>query len=144
MFERVSAKLKTLAMVTCFLGCVTSFILGIMLLAEEQALVGILVFILGFISSWTSSLVLYGFAIIVDKMENPPKPNTDEWDTSLTQQNNTPKQNIQKQNAQPEKERLDYEIYKQEKEKLDELYAAGKLTKAEYEQRRTALYEQTL
>ena len=58
-FDNIGSKVKTLAKVTCWIGMAFSAIYGIVLIAMNQAILGLLVIVLGAFGSWLDSLALY-------------------------------------------------------------------------------------
>ena len=68
MFDNIGGKIKTLASVIVWLGIIGSVIIGIILMAtaEELFFVGIIIAIVGSISSWIGSFLLYGFGELVE------------------------------------------------------------------------------
>ena len=64
----IGGKIKTLASVIAWLGIVGSIIIGIILMAtaEELIFAGIISDIVGSISSWIGSFLLYGFGELVE------------------------------------------------------------------------------
>ena len=63
MFDNIGGKIKTLAQVATWVGIIAFVIMGFVLMATDDDLVltGFIVAILGALSSWVSSFVLYGF-----------------------------------------------------------------------------------
>jgi len=68
MFDNIGGKIKKLASVITGLGITGSVIVGIILmaLAEELVLMGIIIAVVGSISSWIGSFLLYGFGELVE------------------------------------------------------------------------------
>ena len=68
MFDNIGGKIKTLASVIAWLGIIVSVIIGIMLMstAEEFIIAGLIIAIVGSISSWIGSFLLYGFGELVE------------------------------------------------------------------------------
>lgn len=68
MFDNIGGKIKTLASVIAWLGIVCSVIIGIVFIATAEKLIfaGIIIAIVGSISSWVGSFLLYGFGELVD------------------------------------------------------------------------------
>lgn len=68
MYDEPGKKLQTVAIVFLILGCITSLILGITILTIEDDAwpVSILVWILGPLCSFISSLFIYGFGSVID------------------------------------------------------------------------------
>ena len=65
MFDNVGSKLKTTAVVLCYLGIAASVIAGLSLIAVENIGGGFLYAIVGSVASWLSSLSLYAFGELV-------------------------------------------------------------------------------
>jgi hypothetical protein len=80
MYTNVGKKIKTLAKVICALGIISSFIIGIIMIAggssmgyyygNNNALIfpGLVVIILGSVLSWVSSLALYAFGEMTENV----------------------------------------------------------------------------
>lgn len=68
MFNNIGGKIKSLASVLAWFGIGFSVIIGIVLIAadEELFLVGLIVAVLGSISSWIGSFLIYGFGELVE------------------------------------------------------------------------------
>ena len=67
MYDNISGKIKTLAMVQCFIGAGFSIIAGFVLLLGKEGLLGLLVMVLGAVSSWIFSFLIYGFGELIEK-----------------------------------------------------------------------------
>lgn len=65
MFENISEKIKTFAVVTTVIGMIASVILGLGSIGEG----GIIIGVLGCVGSWVSSFVLYGFGELIELLE---------------------------------------------------------------------------
>ena len=59
MFDNVGSKCKTLAKVVCWIGIIFAVIYGILLIANGNAVVGIVTAVLYALVSWLGSLSLY-------------------------------------------------------------------------------------
>jgi len=88
MFDFIGEKIKKLAKVICWLGIISSVLLGFMIMStegdplistllglpmideEEIVIFGFLYMIIGSILSWISSFVLYGFGELIDTTMN--------------------------------------------------------------------------
>lgn len=70
MFSNIGGKIKTLTTIICIIGIAISVISGITLIAinDDLALIGIAIMLVGSLSSWLSSFVLYGFGEIIDQL----------------------------------------------------------------------------
>ena len=66
MFENIGGKIKTLATVCTIIGIVVSIAVGIFYGAEADFLAGLLIIILGCLSSWIGSFLLYGFGELIE------------------------------------------------------------------------------
>lgn len=68
MFNNIGGKIKSLAAVVAWFGIGFSVIIGIVLIAaaEELFLIGLIVAVLGSISSWIGSFLIYGFGELVE------------------------------------------------------------------------------
>ncbi len=69
MFENIGGKIKTLAKVLMWIGIIGFVIYGIVMISEEQVLLGFLIIAIGGLSSWVSSFVLYGFGQLVENSD---------------------------------------------------------------------------
>ena len=69
MYENIGSKIKGLATTIFVIEAIASVILGIVLLATDEALIllGIITLIGGPIVAWVSSFLLYGFGELIDK-----------------------------------------------------------------------------
>ena len=88
MYNNIGKKIKILSNINCILGCVLSLIFGLVLvlegvkyslmseqihieeipvLADKLPLIGLLVFVLGCLSSWVGGFIIYGFGELVDQ-----------------------------------------------------------------------------
>lgn len=76
MFDNIGGKIKGFAKIIAWLGIILSVIFGLLSIEEG----GIMIMIIGSVSSWLGSLVLYGFGQLVensDKLVDAlPKANT--------------------------------------------------------------------
>ena len=68
MFDNIGSKIKTVAATIAWLGIIGSVIIGIVMIAESL-LVGLLVIIVGSLSSWVSSFTLYGFGQLIENTD---------------------------------------------------------------------------
>ena len=67
MFDNSGGKIKIVAVIFAILGILTCVICGLVILAET--FMGIVVIIVGSLSMFVSSLVLYAFGVIVESIE---------------------------------------------------------------------------
>ena len=70
MWDNIGVKLQKLAKVICWLGIIVSVIFGIILLTQNQIVLGLVYIILGSIFSWIGSWSVYGLGLVVEKVEN--------------------------------------------------------------------------
>ena len=77
MFDNIGGKIKVLAVVVTIIGCIVSFVFGIILFVEGEVGMGFLVIIMGGLLSWVSSFVLYGFGELIESNQNIQKTNKD-------------------------------------------------------------------
>lgn len=68
MFDNISDKMKSAATALAILGIIGSIIVGIVMIAESP-LVGLLVIVVGSLSSWVSSFTLYGFGQLIENTD---------------------------------------------------------------------------
>ena len=70
LFSNIGGKIKGVAQVVCWGGIILSVLAGIILLAagDEAVLLGLLTAVVGGVSSWVTSLFLYGFGELIDKV----------------------------------------------------------------------------
>ncbi len=84
MFNNIGKKIKTLAVVLCWIGIALSIIGGFILMTTINRsaagfFLGILESGLGFLASWIGSFLLYGFGELIDKtadIERNTRPHT--------------------------------------------------------------------
>lgn len=71
MFDNIGSKIKTLAQVVCWLGIIASFLVGIILIVQDEdtALIGFLVLVLGSLFSWIGSFMTYGFGQLIENSD---------------------------------------------------------------------------
>lgn len=115
MFSNIGGKIKVLAMILCWIGIGVSVLSGISILASESddsiigelmpdgamAISGLLTMVIGSLTSWLSSFVLYGFGELIENVTSinykldlrsqsnqNPTTNTNVWKcTSCGQEN---------------------------------------------------------
>lgn len=72
MYDRIGARIKTLAQGLCWVGIIVSVLSGIGLIIAEGGLIGFQIGIgvaaLGAFLSWASSLALYGFGELIENV----------------------------------------------------------------------------
>ncbi len=69
MYKGIGGKIKTLAGVITCAGVILSIVAGVLLMTNDLVLVGILVILAGFLVSWASTFILYGFGQMVENSE---------------------------------------------------------------------------
>ena len=74
MFDNIGGKIKKLAQVVCWVGIISSLVIGIVLMAmtdpgftDYLTFVGLLVAVLGSLGSWVSSFFIYGFGELIER-----------------------------------------------------------------------------
>lgn len=65
MFDNIGGKIKGFAKIVAWLGIILSVIIGLLSLATG----GLLIMIIGCVSSWVGSFVLYGFGQLVENSD---------------------------------------------------------------------------
>ncbi len=70
MWENIGSKLQKLAKVVCWIGIILSVIGGIVMITQNQAVLGIVYIILGPLFSWIGSWTMYGLGLVVENVEN--------------------------------------------------------------------------
>ena len=66
-FRNIGLKIKILALIILFLGIFTSFTCGIIIIIENTISQGVFIIIIGFVASWLSTFLMYGFGELIDK-----------------------------------------------------------------------------
>ncbi len=71
MFDNIADQIKTLAQVITWIGITISIIGGLVLTSTDETLIfpGLLLAALGSLSSWASSIVLYGFGRLIENTD---------------------------------------------------------------------------
>ena len=69
MFENIGGKLKILAVVEVILGVLGSVICGLSAIVNEMVLTGIIIMVVGGVSSWMGSWMAYGIGEAVENSE---------------------------------------------------------------------------
>ncbi len=67
MFDNIGGKIKTLATVVTIIGIVASVIAGLYFMIEEEFGLGLVIIIVGALSSWIGSFLLYGYGELIEK-----------------------------------------------------------------------------
>lgn len=92
MFDNIGSKIKMLAKVICWVGIIMSCLAGLIILinGDDGAGVGLVIMIVGSLTSWVCSFFAYGFGELIDKttevasntkklaMNQPTQPTTPE------------------------------------------------------------------
>lgn len=92
MFDNIGSKIKMLAKVICWVGIIMSCLSGLIILinGDDGAGVGLVIMIVGSLTSWVCSFFAYGFGELIDKttevaantkkmaMNPPTQPSTTE------------------------------------------------------------------
>ena len=70
MYNNIGNKIKILAQIICVLGVVASVILGLVICftTDEFNVIGLLYILIGSILSWISTLTMYGFGELIEKV----------------------------------------------------------------------------
>lgn len=69
MYDNIGGKIKGLAMVICLLFGLTSVIVGIALISDDDLVaIGIATMLLGPVLSWLFSCLIYGFGELIEKV----------------------------------------------------------------------------
>lgn len=66
MFDNIVDKIKTVAQVFCWVGIILSVISGLISIFSGGDLIGIITIIVGVLSSWVSSIIVYGFGQLIE------------------------------------------------------------------------------
>ena len=69
MYKGIGGKIKTLAGVITCLGILLSIVAGVILMTKSYVLAGIFVMLVGFLVSWISTFMLYGFGQMVENSD---------------------------------------------------------------------------
>ena len=69
MFKSIGGKIKTLAGAITCIEIILSIVLGIILMTNDLVLVGVLAILVGFLFSWVSTFILYGFGQMVENSD---------------------------------------------------------------------------
>ena len=72
-FENISAKIKILAKVLCWLGIGVSCIIGLYQMVNDMFIDGVIVVIVGSLTSWVSSFFMYGFGELIEQSTETTK-----------------------------------------------------------------------
>jgi len=77
MFENIGKKIKNLASVITWMGIILSVVVGIVLIVLDESLIatGLIIMVAGFLMSWISSFLLYGFGQLVDNSDKLVRAN---------------------------------------------------------------------
>ena len=66
MFDNIGRKIKTLAMVICWVGIALSVIVALCCFATNNVGPGLIVLIFGSLASWLGSFYMYGFGELIE------------------------------------------------------------------------------
>lgn len=71
MFDNIGGKIKIVAQTLCWIGIVASVIIGIVFISqgEETILLGLLIALIGALSSWIGSFITYGFGQLIENSD---------------------------------------------------------------------------
>lgn len=69
MFKNIGGKIKTLASVITCAFIILSIVSGVLIMVNDLVLVGILVMLVGFLLSWVSSFILYGYGQMIENSD---------------------------------------------------------------------------
>ena len=119
MYTNIGKKIKLLAKIEFYILAALAVIAGIILIAAEDALLGLLVIFGGTFISWVSTWLFYGFGEIIDKLCDIEK-NT-RGDFSASSDSFPPF--LQSEKSKAELERI---------AKIEKLYSKGLITEEEY------------
>ena len=67
MYDNIGGKIKGLATAQCLIGALISIFAGMALVLNREALLGLVVMILGSLCSWIFSFLIYGFGELIEK-----------------------------------------------------------------------------
>lgn len=112
MYDNIGRKIKTLAKVDFIVLTILSVIAGIILIASDEDLIltALLVFVLGPLVAWISSLLTFGFGELIEKVSSIEK--------STHTVDNNPYEKLKEKN--------------EKQQKLEQLYSQGLITEEEY------------
>ena len=68
MFDDIGEKIKMVAKIACWIGIILSVCCGLYDFAHEMPIDGIIWIVVGPISSWIGTFVLYGFGELIDRV----------------------------------------------------------------------------
>ncbi|MBR6569420.1 MAG: hypothetical protein IKK75_03100 [Clostridia bacterium] len=66
MFYNIGGKIKAAAKAFCWIMIALSVVIGVLLIADRNALMGIIIMAAGSLIGWLSSFALYGFGEMVE------------------------------------------------------------------------------
>lgn len=69
MYKGIGGKIKTLAGVITCIGILLSIVSGVTLMVLDYVVAGIFVMLAGFLFSWVSTFILYGFGQMVENSD---------------------------------------------------------------------------
>ncbi len=85
MFDDIGGKIKMVAKIACWIGIILSVCYGIYDFVHEMPVDGIIWIVVGPLSSWIGTFVLYGFGELIDRVTS--------IEYKVNQLGETPKQN---------------------------------------------------
>ncbi len=68
MYDNIGGKIKGFSIINAVIGTVVCFVLGFSVM-NSNTVTGLLIIILGSISSWINSVFLYGFGVLVENSD---------------------------------------------------------------------------
>ena len=66
LFEDIGKKIKGIAIAAFVIGIIGSVVAGLDAIVDQQFLGGILIMVFGFLCSWLSVVLLYGFGELIE------------------------------------------------------------------------------
>ena len=105
MFNEIGKKIKGVASAVCWIQVAIYAIVGIIIMAttEELVIVGLLIIVVGGLFAWLSSITLYGFGELIDKVcsiektvnaEKYQKQSSNNFSAETVDRNNVSKNNV--------------------------------------------------
>lgn len=108
MFDNVGGKIKVVAQFVTFIGIAASIVLFFIMTSSGEAAIialGFVVLIFGSVSSWLSSLVLYGFGELVDNSDKLLKMNKISLDNQNSNYETSCSENTEEKSKDDSKEK---------------------------------------
>lgn len=70
LFTNIVPKVKTLAVVQCWIGIILTFIFGLLVMCnDDEVIAGLIIMIVGPLSSWISALIQYGIGQLIENSD---------------------------------------------------------------------------